>query len=454
MCPCGPLTLPARGWQANVTHYVIVDGYYHSSGQYVLSITCTSCPGGRATLAMPDGALQLSAPAIASSSPGPDSSGDGSGVAAGTPLQQDGAAGTDNTGAAPVPLNQQRRRRLAGHAADDGCDVGATALNAISPGISCSAGLLATGNPAVAAEQAAAISTAGGQQALQSDASSSNNTAPPTGATGTFSSPAASAAAIVGPSRGLVQGPRTNGAALSPNTKTALRGSTGSRAPTVVLTTDGAQHGVSTPLTFAIDEELAQLRQRTSTGTSAGGTASSAQLQASPTIAAPANSVSSSSAAPVPAPAADSIAPSAGAALAPGLAVPPSVPPGPDAAPNNAAAEAEPSLSGVSPAGLLTDISSGALETISGALLSPANGAATPPSAGMSAAADVLLPASSTPAAPGSTLANDAAVSTAVPAPLQGSAGGGGASGDGANVPRAPPSWYNAMLCRFVKALC
>ena len=80
--------------------------------------------------------------------------------------------------------------------------------------------------------------------------------------------------------------------------------------------------------------------------------------------------------------------------------------------------------------------------------------AATPPSAGMSAAADVLLPASSTPAAPGSTLANDAAVSTAVPAPLQGSAGGGGASGDGANVPRAPPSWYNAMLCRFVKALC
>jgi hypothetical protein len=41
LLPCAHARL-----QAQTTHYVVVDGYYRSSGEYLLSITCNECAGG------------------------------------------------------------------------------------------------------------------------------------------------------------------------------------------------------------------------------------------------------------------------------------------------------------------------------------------------------------------------------------------------------------------------
>ncbi|KAI8473237.1 MAG: peptidase S8/S53 domain-containing protein [Monoraphidium minutum] len=190
---------------AGVTHYVVVDGYYHASGEYALSITCSDCPDGAAALVTdaPPPAWALAAP------PG----GGAGGVVSAAASEEDVVkkpAAPAATRAAPavggpgdffVPSCEPARHLL--HAAGMGAEIGAAPL----------------------ADGAAYCAGGGGGSGGGGNASGAGGGAGADAGTDFATGP------------GGWQG-----------------GDRGCAAPGDTRT-DGAQHGVSTPLIFDVDLE-------------------------------------------------------------------------------------------------------------------------------------------------------------------------------------------------------
>lgn len=311
--------------QANVVHYLVVDGYYHSSGAYSLTITCDSCPGGLANFTVPAAGTGGEQPAGGSSGAWGGSGSSGgwdSSVAGGSPLAaaasetltatNSSGSSADGAGGSAAP-----RRKLAGHPAADGCGRGVIPEDAASPSLACSAGLTAAGELALSSSMGggsgAANLVAGGPggavargsnsglgssverfptleqiMAMQGAASDAERPLPASdagdgGRAVALMSPGASAGdGGAGSSRGTGLSVSTDGGgnagfgitdwdSQGPGLGTSsglgrAGGSFGaSRQPSAGgggagAASDGAQHGVSTPFTFAIDAELEALK--------------------------------------------------------------------------------------------------------------------------------------------------------------------------------------------------
>jgi hypothetical protein len=177
--------------QAGTTHYVVVDGYYHASGEYAVSITCNDCRDGNATLITPENAVA-------------DVQAVSAGADGGSTLRPgDGAASP------AAAASAGRRRRLASHT------LGANLPeDPLSQGRgSCAGGVTAdgTGDGSTLATNNGIIDSSGGE--------------------------ASQAFSATG--RGAW----------------AQQGGPGGCSAGSALTTQGAQHGVDTPAVFAVDAQ-------------------------------------------------------------------------------------------------------------------------------------------------------------------------------------------------------
>lgn len=277
--------------QAGVVHYIIVDGYYHSSGAYTLSITCNSCPGGRANMSAPAAAVGQGA-----SSSGGGAGGWFSSMSAASLL----AAAEGGSGAPPDATASPASpgRRLAGHPVADGCGTGGIPEDGGSPSLACSAGLTVAGELALtdsprrgAAGQGLSGGLLAGSPSLRASSGIGGGSASSSGALvarraadgnapgllpeyvagdGGATSGAGAVALASGsevPGTGSSpdfsitdwdsEGPITGSGLGRPSRGGAPQG--GQAGGGARATTDGAQHGVSTPVTFAVDQQLEAL---------------------------------------------------------------------------------------------------------------------------------------------------------------------------------------------------
>lgn len=246
-CHANPLS------QAHTTYFVVVDGYYHSAGTYTLSITCNNCPGGNATMstAVPAGAgtafqaSELVGGGSGSGSGSPNATRAGSfmpvlveaatGPTKGPPSKSDAAFEPQSV----IMVTAALGRHLAGHSAAMGAEIKGSPLpeggDYCDKG-PCTSDLLATGS------------------GVGSTTSSSGGS----GSKGGTAAPSASA---------------------TDNEFGTGRGSWQSSAGTgPAETTQGAQHGVETPIVFAVDDPG---QQPQGTGGATGGTASQTAIAGS-----------------------------------------------------------------------------------------------------------------------------------------------------------------------------